>query len=337
MTGKKVEMQTQSETNFEVRSGIWSELNWKCPDGVEFCSTEAKEGGIGLVSTRSFKKGDVLYTSFQLFLPQPEAMALPPHPVYLYVRDQKGVSSLQSQVADAHIHGHPYTYLQQEMYSLYGFDGFMNHSCLPSTSSQTLRRQGNKLFYNCVALRDLAAGTQITADYNLFTYDVKSCPMSVQSCACGSPNCHGRIYGFRYLPWKEQLELLPEVDLRIAEKWCEEHREIVHQVNAPWLDIVQQIPEIPIIAGRVEGFNDSQGWCNNTVASRAIQSGETLFENEPLRIPDHHIVVFPWRNALHIAPDSWFQNRINGTKDWYGLDSLRSNWCHHQNSSSRYW
>ena len=57
-----------------------------------------------------------------------------------------------------------------------------NHSCSPNTAFSGL---------DIIALRDIAAGEELTLDYSSF-YDVHMEPFE---CHCGSPDCRGRIQG----------------------------------------------------------------------------------------------------------------------------------------------
>jgi SET domain-containing protein len=72
---------------------------------------------------------------------------------------------------------------------------FLNHSCEPNVGFA-----GNVVL---VAMRDVAAGEELTTDYALF--DTSSGEMA---CRCGQPSCRGRITGS---DWK-----LPELQARYA-------------------------------------------------------------------------------------------------------------------------
>jgi len=58
----------------------------------------------------------------------------------------------------------------------------INHSCAPNTSLQT--RQGRAEFF---ALRDIAAGEELTADYGASHHEGRLV------CRCGAPQCKGRL------------------------------------------------------------------------------------------------------------------------------------------------
>jgi hypothetical protein len=59
---------------------------------------------------------------------------------------------------------------------------FLNHSCDPNVGFA-----GNVVL---VAMRDIAAGEELTTDYALF-----DTPAGEMACACGAPSCRGRITG----------------------------------------------------------------------------------------------------------------------------------------------
>lgn len=76
---------------------------------------------------------------------------------------------------------------------------FMNHACDP-----TVRLAGRAI----VALRRIAAGEEITFDYNTTELDM-STPFV---CACGAPACRrAPVRGFAHLSPDEQRRLLPSL------------------------------------------------------------------------------------------------------------------------------
>ncbi|HET7206996.1 MAG TPA: SET domain-containing protein-lysine N-methyltransferase [Terriglobales bacterium] len=67
----------------------------------------------------------------------------------------------------------------------YGDAAFINHSCSPNCES--VESDGEVWI---VALRDIAAGEELTYDYGLYDGDVDD----PSSCACGARNCRGTLY-----------------------------------------------------------------------------------------------------------------------------------------------
>jgi SET domain-containing protein len=66
----------------------------------------------------------------------------------------------------------------------FGMAAFVNHSCDPNCESDQM---DNRIWI--VALRDIAAGEELTYDYNI--YDAE--PGDQAPCHCGAPNCRGTM------------------------------------------------------------------------------------------------------------------------------------------------
>ncbi len=88
-------------------------------------------------------------------------------------------------------HGHS----DQEIFEHY-FWRFLNHSCNPNV---LIRDQAVH------ALRFIAAGDDVTFDYNTTEYDMDE-PFL---CQCTSSDCLGTIQGFRHLTREQQERLVP--------------------------------------------------------------------------------------------------------------------------------
>lgn len=74
------------------------------------------------------------------------------------------------------------------------FGAYLNHSCQPNAGVRS-----NQLgHYDIVALRDIQAGEEITADYAMFEYETG--PMSRVGCLCGAAACRRKITGYKDLP-----------------------------------------------------------------------------------------------------------------------------------------
>lgn len=82
------------------------------------------------------------------------------------------------------------------------FDDFMNHSCEPNTALIIPDRVETWVSY--VAIRDIAAGEEITWDYSTTMYGDDW----EMECRCGSPNCRGRVREFRFLPEEVQRKYI---------------------------------------------------------------------------------------------------------------------------------
>ena len=87
---------------------------------------------------------------------------------------------------------------------------YINHCCQPNTYVKTVN--GKRLV---IALRDLAAGEEITYDYC-----INSGGDTVWTCHCGAERCRHTIHSdFFHLPLELQLEYLPLLD-----DWFREER-----------------------------------------------------------------------------------------------------------------
>jgi hypothetical protein len=75
---------------------------------------------------------------------------------------------------------------------------FLNHSCEANAVLRGL---------TLVALRDIAAGAEITFDYATTEYEMAE-PFV---CGCGAPTCRGVIRGFAGLNAAQRLALLPHL------------------------------------------------------------------------------------------------------------------------------
>jgi len=66
----------------------------------------------------------------------------------------------------------------------FGMAAFVNHSCDPNCESDQI---DNRIWI--IALRDIAAGEELTYDYNIYDAD----PGDLATCHCGSSNCRGTM------------------------------------------------------------------------------------------------------------------------------------------------
>jgi hypothetical protein len=92
--------------------------------------------------------------------------------------------------ADAFYDDHPRTYLFGLADGKHVIDGegvaaFINHSCDPNCEADEIK--GRVWIMAC---RDIAAGEELTYDYNLYDGDLDD----PSPCFCGAPNCRGSMY-----------------------------------------------------------------------------------------------------------------------------------------------
>jgi hypothetical protein len=91
-------------------------------------------------------------------------------------------------------------------------DEYINHSCEPNC---TVSFNGEFLPYT-VAAREIAAGEEITFNYNCTEWDLLEQERVFQedcafACLCNSRTCLGEIRGFKYLSLHQQIRLSPHL------------------------------------------------------------------------------------------------------------------------------
>ena len=82
----------------------------------------------------------------------------------------------------------------------YTFDGFMNHSCDPSSVSLNLN-EGEDEFDQYI-LRDIEEGEEVSCNYAQYDYE---CDGHFFECGCGSPKCYKVVRGFKGLNLAQQI------------------------------------------------------------------------------------------------------------------------------------
>jgi SET domain-containing protein len=91
-------------------------------------------------------------------------------------------------------------------------DEYINHSCEPNC---TVSFHGEFLPY-LVAAREIAAGEEITLNYNCTEWDLLEQERVFQedcafACLCNSRTCLGEVRGFKYLSLHQQIRLSPHL------------------------------------------------------------------------------------------------------------------------------
>lgn len=82
------------------------------------------------------------------------------------------------------------------------FDDFINHSCEPNIA--LIIPEQLETWVSYVAIRDIAAGEEITWDYS-----TTMCGDDWEmECRCGSPNCRGLVREFRFLSEEVQRKYI---------------------------------------------------------------------------------------------------------------------------------
>jgi len=79
----------------------------------------------------------------------------------------------------------------------FGMAAFVNHSCDPNCETDQI---AGRIWI--LAQRNIAAGEELTYDYNLFDAD----PGELAPCYCGSKNCRGTMYSEEEIRRQKRLE-----------------------------------------------------------------------------------------------------------------------------------
>lgn len=88
-----------------------------------------------------------------------------------------------------------------------GTNAYLNHSCQPNAAVDF-----EGVFLR--ARREIAAGEEITIDYNIADEDLHE----KFTCHCGAPHCYGEVRGFKYLTRKQKLRLRPYLSPYLRKK-----------------------------------------------------------------------------------------------------------------------
>jgi hypothetical protein len=191
------------------------------PSGVTIANNGDK--GSSLIATKALNTGDILYTASWLEIEDP---------VETYSYTVKFYNDkdeyLQEMVYDVHRHA----VKDGKNRQVYGFDGFMNHSCDANTYSQSVK-DGTRLGYHTVASKRIEKGDEISCDYFHFDYE---CSGHSFRCLCGSSLCCGYVKGFKNLPLPEKVKRLGMVDNYIKEQFLSDYSDV---------HILEEVIEIP--------------------------------------------------------------------------------------------
>jgi hypothetical protein len=162
------------------------------PEGVAIGKTQY---GNGIFATKPFKKGDLLYKGYYLLIQMPKI-------------GQSNLIILRTQTGEYALDVLTHTVeVSNEKRELFYFDGFMNHSCDPTTYSSNSEENEFGGSYGTIASRDIETGDEITCDYDLFELDCKD--KGIDECKCGASICRGNVHGF--------LHLKPEMKKKLFE------------------------------------------------------------------------------------------------------------------------
>jgi hypothetical protein len=175
---------------------IWSTdlktISITLPDCVEIKKIDDQTG---LYSTKSFKKGELIYRAALFIIDNLDAF-------------NNGIK-LETNKGTFDIIPHVHTVTIGNKFMVFTFDSFMNHECAPNTKSKWEININNKLnYFDTYAEKDIEIGDQLTCNYLLFWYKDDE----GFNCECGSENCFRWVEGYKQLSKEQQLKLEGEID-----------------------------------------------------------------------------------------------------------------------------
>ncbi|MGA0898983.1 MAG: SET domain-containing protein [Luteolibacter sp.] len=134
-------------------------------------------------------------------------------------------------------HAEKYSYLDARGYRILSWDGakYVNHSCAPNTMSTGWGFE--------VAIRDIAAGEEITDEYGLFNLEWE------MDCCCGHSSCRSRIR--------------PGDAIEYARRWDKQLRRALQHVPMVEQPLLAQLDEV--------SHHSLQQYLNGTKRYRSVR------------------------------------------------------------------
>lgn len=284
--------------------GNLQEIFQSLPEGIEIRKAPY---GHGLYATKFFPKGSTLYIGTQLVIPSEYAE------FKLVLNDLTFLLNTET---------HAVQFSESSRW-LYLFDSFMNHSCDPTTiSEQSSEQKALNEEYQTIALKDIHPGDEITSDYNLFEYDCRD--KGIEQCLCGSPDCIGRIAGFRYLSTQEQQRRISLVEHEVLMEMNNDPENKFHYIT----DLKFPIDRVVLELVGKESFK--------LLAAKPFTKGEIVYHNESLMFSkDASIVLQLGKSRKWLDNLVYTVNRGNDQREFYYFDSFQNHSCD-PNTEMRY-
>jgi len=170
-----------------------------------------KEGGVGIFAKQDFKKDSIIYSI--------EYQEIPAHAQVL----------LGTPIGELLIEPKVHCVKQNNgMYEYYRIDSFLNHSCNANTIAEIFPQNALKNRYARRAVRNIAAGDEITVNYLYFDWESE---LPKFACLCSAINCFGFIGGFKDLDFDTQLLHLEFVEDFVLREFVNAAKDRLNQVN----------------------------------------------------------------------------------------------------------
>jgi len=269
------------------RKVIYSDL----PDGIIISTNQF---GRCLVATKFWEKGALVYQGHYQELEEDEYLII--------VGDQQYETNTVNSVKN------PTNNLRQ----VYGFDGFMNHSCDPNLYCPFTGSTDNKIFYDSFAVKDIHEGDEITCDYALFDYECDG--HEIPECLCGSPKCRGSMRGFKQLTLEQKVDSLPYLDPEVLARFL---------VDTPEVEIVDVQKTLP--DGVTIFVNNAKSFCLK--ATKNFAKGELVFSNTVRRVTDSQVFVVKFEKNYRLVTQEENLIHREGYREFLGFDMFMNHSC----------
>ena len=219
-----------------------------------------------MIATKFFPAGSIMYRGYAALADTSNS----DDKFTLVLYDAEGGAPLEEFHLDAvnsvKDYSDPTVYKRQ----IYGFDGFMNHSCNANVYCPPVDRMEDMLSYDAIAVLDIHPGDEIACDYASFDYECDG--HEIPQCGCGAPNCRGEMKGFKGLPLEEKIRIMHLCDDDIINAFLRDNPEFVM--------LKTTVPEGISVKEPASPQKE-----RHLVATRKFEAGEKVFTN--------HIQVFP--------------------------------------------
>jgi hypothetical protein len=271
------------------------EVKVTLPDSINIFKNQY---GVALKSRKFIKKGTILYTGVYYEIPDDNTI----YTIYIKTSDEEILILSEDKLNSVK---------ENNVRSLYGFDGFMNHSCDPNTfSSQTRKTNKYNIFeYDQIAIKDIEIGDEINCNYLLFDYE---CDGHCFLCECGSKKCFKFISGFKNCPLEEQISLMPYVENNMLKTFKLDNPDIIFQ------DILNENKNCKIISKNNYFFLQSL---------KSFKIGDILFENSIEKIPYEKKIIINIDNKYMLLDQNTHATRHKDFVAFYGFDSFTNHSC----------
>lgn len=244
--------------------------------------------GLGLLTTQSYKKWDVISKSHYILLPDMN--------IDIDLHTGSGTFLLNSLV-------HGIKKIDRKRL-LFVIESFINHSCSPNVMIEA-EESNDKNSYSLVAVKDIKIGEELKIDYTIHEYDSRD--KNIDKCLCGSDQCIKKVYGYKYLTNTQKRQRIP--DYEVILQWVkdpEKSNEVVIFDDNPYIPETLEFKYLP----NKKNIRNSIDY-HALVANKNFRSEEIIFTTDSqVYDPGVNIImcvkgkIFWINNKMHVWQES---------------------------------